>query len=91
LSGGNVPEDQKRAEYREHGSGSARHGIDHRQVGDLIAPLQAQAIGEMDQSAEHHEADARPCPDDALALHDEIKHPGRIGDAGDEIIAKNED
>src|SRR3546814_986871 len=65
-----LAQQQEGTDRREHRPGPARDRIDDRKVSDLIAALQAQAVGEVDERGKEDEADRGAAPRHALGPQD---------------------
>src|SRR3546814_781276 len=74
-----LAQQQEGTDRREHPPGPARDRIDDRKVSDLIAPLQAQAVGEVDKRGKEDEADRDAAPRHARGRQDP-RHPPPLHD-----------
>ena len=89
LGGRRLAQQDERADRGQHRPGAARDRIDHREVGDLIAALQAQAVAEMDDGAEHEAAGDGQAPVQVI-VDQHPDHPRQIDEAGEQIGGEHE-
>ena len=89
LRAGCFPQNNECTDGRQQRPGAARDWVDHREIGDLIAALQAKAVGQMNAGAEHEAGRDGQAPVQ-FAVNQEPDHPWQIDDAGEHIIGEDE-
>jgi hypothetical protein len=80
---------EERADRRQQRPGAACDRVDHREVGDLIAALQAKAVAQMNAGAEREAGRDRQVPVQ-LAVHQQPDHPWQINETGEQIVGEDE-
>jgi hypothetical protein len=89
LQRGRLAQKKESADRGQHRPGAACDRIDHREIGDLIASLQAETVGEVNGGAEEEAGEGRQAPRQ-IAVGEKPDHPRQIDEASKQIIGEDE-